>query len=161
MSSKSATGVIRTIEGALDGDGLRIGIAVASWNQAITDAMLRAAERRCEEQGVTEITVVRVPGALELPVAAKALAKDHDAVIAIGAVVKGETDHYDIVVTQSTHGVSRVALETGVPVTNAILAVHDYAQALDRAGEDDANKGVEAADAAILTATALRELGAR
>lgn len=151
----------RRIEGTLDGDGLRIGIAVASWNQAITDGMLKAAERRCDQLGVSEITVMRVPGALELPVAAQALARDHDAVIAIGAVVKGETDHYDIVVTESTRGVSRVALDTGVPIANAILAVHDYAQAVDRSGDDDANKGVEAADAAVLTANALRELGGR
>ncbi|MDX1468743.1 MAG: 6,7-dimethyl-8-ribityllumazine synthase [Acidimicrobiia bacterium] len=150
--------MIRTIEGNLDGAGLRIGIAVASWNQAITESMLDAAKRRCEENGVSEITVVRVPGALELPVGARALAEDHDAVIAIGAVIKGETDHYDIVVTESTHGVARVALDTGVPVANAILAVHDYAQAVDRAGGNDANKGVEAADAAILTANALRKL---
>ena len=153
--------MIRTIDGALDGEGLRIGIAVASWNQAITDGMLEAAKRRCEQLGASEITVVRVPGALELPVAAQALAGDHDAVIAIGAVVKGETDHYDIVVAESTRGVSRVALDTGVPVANAILAVHDYAQAVDRSGGDDANKGVEAAEAAVLTATALRKLGGR
>lgn len=121
--------------------------------------MLNAATKRCEALGVGEVTVLRVPGALELPIAAQALAKDHDAVIAIGTVVKGETDHYEIVVRESTTGVSRVALDTGVPVANAILAVHDYSHAVDRSGENDANKGVEAADAAVLTATALRQLG--
>jgi 6,7-dimethyl-8-ribityllumazine synthase len=79
-------------------------------------------------------------------------------VIAIGTIVKGETDHYEIVVRASTAGISQVALATGVPVANAILAVHDYQHALDRAGSDQSNKGVEAADAAVQAATALAEL---
>ena len=121
--------------------------------------MLQAAERRCAELGVGEVTVLRVPGALELPIAALALSKEGaDAVIAIGAVVKGDTDHYEIVVRESTSGIARVALDTGIPVANAILAVHDYSHAVDRAGPNDANKGVEAANAAVLTATALKQL---
>ncbi len=121
--------------------------------------MLEGALGRCEELGVSDITVLKVPGALELPIAAQALAESGvDAVIAIGAVVKGETDHYEIVVRESTSGISRVALDTGIPVTNAILAVHDYALAVERAGANDANKGVDAAHAAVLTATALRDL---
>jgi 6,7-dimethyl-8-ribityllumazine synthase len=79
-------------------------------------------------------------------------------VVAIGTVVKGETDHYEIVVRESARGVSRVALETGVPVANAILAVHNYSQAVDRAGEGEDNKGVEGVNAAVVTANALREL---
>lgn len=154
--------MVRTVEGLADGGGLRIGIAVASWNQALTDSMLAAAQRRCEELGVEDVTVLRVPGALELPIGAQALAEaGHDAVIAIGAVVRGETDHYDIVVRESTAGISRVALDTGVPVANAILAVHEYSHAAARAGANDANKGIEAADAAVLTATALRLLETR
>ncbi len=150
--------MIRTVEGTADGSDLRVGIAVSSWNQAITDSMLEAAIDRCEELGVGEITVLRVPGALELPLASQALAKDHDAVIAIGTVVKGETDHYEIVVRESTRGVSGVALQSGVPVANAILAVHDYALAVARSGDNDANKGVEAAEAAVITANALQQL---
>ncbi len=121
--------------------------------------MLEGALSRCQELGVSDITVMKVPGALELPIATQALAESGmDAVIAIGAVVKGETDHYEIVVRESTSGISRVALDTGVPIVNAILAVHDYALAVERAGANDANKGGEAAEAAVLTATALREL---
>ena len=121
--------------------------------------MLEGALSRCKELGVSDITVMKVAGALELPIATQALAESGmDAVIAIGAVVKGETDHYEIVVRESTSGISRVALDTGVPVVNAILAVHDYALAVERAGANDANKGGEAAKAAVLTATALREL---
>ena len=150
------------VEGVADGAGLHIGVAVASWNQTITDRLLAGATARCEERGVSEVTVLRVPGALELPLAAKALVDSGcDAVVAIGAVVKGDTDHYEIVIQQSNSGITRVVLDTGVPVTNAILAVHDYEQAVERSDHGDANKGVEAADAAILMATALARLEIR
>lgn len=148
------------IEGELDGRGLRLGIAVATWNQTITDRLLAGAERRCEELGVTDVTVLRVPGALELALATKKLAENGcDAVVAIGAVVRGETDHYDIVVRESSSGIAAVSLESGVPVTNAILAVHDISHALERAAEGGANKGVEGVDAAVRTAKALAALG--
>lgn len=141
------------------GSGLHIGIAAATFNQAITDRLVEGAQRRLSELGVDHVTVLRVPGALELPLAARKLAeKGCDAVVAIGAIVKGDTDHYEIVMHQSASGVSRVALETGVPVTNAILAVHEYGHAVDRAGPGADNKGFEAADAAVVTARALHEL---
>lgn len=146
------------IEGSLDGAGLRIGIAAARWNQVITDRLVDGAVRRLEELGAGAI-VLRVPGALELPLASQKLAEAGcDAVVAIGTVVKGETDHYDIVVRESSRGITRVSLDTGIPVANAILAVHDYEHAVERAGAGDANKGVEAAEAAIRSVTALREL---
>ncbi len=151
--------MIRVVEGSKSGAGLHIGIAVASWNQGVTDRLLQGAVDRLQEMEVTEITILRVPGALELPVAAKSLiANGCDAAIAIGTVVKGDTDHYEIVVRESTAGIAAVALENGVPVANAILAVHDYGQALERAGDGAANKGAEAAEAAILSATAIRDL---
>lgn len=147
------------VQGVTDGAGLHIGLAVASWNQTITDRLLDGAESRCEELGVSEVTVLRVPGALELPLAAKALIDQGcNAVVAIGTIVKGDTDHYEIVVRESTSGITRVALDSGVPVTNAILAVHDYGDAVERSDQGDANKGVEAVDAAILTATAIARL---
>jgi 6,7-dimethyl-8-ribityllumazine synthase len=147
------------VQGVTDGAGLHIGLAVASWNQTITDRLLDGAESRCEELGVSEVTVLRVPGALELPLAAKALIDQGcNAVVAIGTIVKGDTDHYEIVVRESTSGIARVALDSGVPVTNAILAVHDYDDAVERSDQGDANKGVEAVDAAILTATAIARL---
>lgn len=148
----------RVLEGSLDGTGIRIGIAAARWNQVITDRLVDGAVRRLGELGA-DVIVVRVPGALELPVASKKLAESGcDAVVAIGTVVKGETDHYDIVVRESAQGITRVSLDTGVPVANAILAVHDYEHAVERAGSGEANKGVEAADAAVRMVTALREL---
>lgn len=146
------------IEGDLDGSGLHVGIAVATWNRAVTDRLLDAAVARLEELGA-EATVIRVPGALELPIACQELAQSGcDAVVAIGTVVKGDTDHYDIVVRESTTGVSRVALDTGVPVTNAILAVPEFGLAMERAGQGPANKGHEAAEAAVVTARAMRGL---
>jgi 6,7-dimethyl-8-ribityllumazine synthase len=149
-----------TVEGSLDASGLHIGIAAALWNQSITDRLVEGATKRLEALAAARVTVLRVPGALELPLAAQQLVRRGcDAVVAIGTVVKGETDHYEIVVRESARGISRVALETGVPVTNAILAVHDYDLALERAGVGEANKGVEAVNAAVMTATALRALG--
>jgi 6,7-dimethyl-8-ribityllumazine synthase len=151
--------VTRVIAGSSDGSGLHVGIAAATWNQAITDRLVAGAERRLAELAVDEVTIIRVPGALELPLAAKRLAESGcHAVIAIGAVVKGDTDHYEIVVTQSTSGITRVALDTGVPVTNAILAVHEYEHAVERSGPGSDNKGVEAAEAAVSTARALSAL---
>jgi 6,7-dimethyl-8-ribityllumazine synthase len=132
------------------------------WNQQITDRLVEGAVECLERLSVQELTIVEAPGALELPIVARALAVHGcDAVIAIGTVVKGDTDHYDIVVRESAAGLSRVALDTGVPVTNAVLAVHDYEQALERAGSGHANKGHEAAAAAVSTANALRRLEKR
>ena len=152
--------MIEKFEGTTEGAGLSIGIAVAHWNQSITDRLLEGALARLEGLGVDDVAVVHVPGALELPVAARALAtRGVNAVIAIGTVVKGDTDHYEVVVRESASGIARVAEATGVPVTNAILAVHSFDQAVERAGLDDSNKGAEAAEAAVRTATALRSLG--
>lgn len=151
--------MIRTFEGLADANGLHIGIAAARWNQAITDRLVDGATGRLEELGVQEVTLLRVPGALELPLAARKLAEAGcHAVVAVGTVVKGETDHYEIVVRESSRGISQVSLDTGIPVANAILAVHDYQQAMERAGSGDANKGVEAVEAAVSMATALRQL---
>lgn len=148
------------IEGSLDASDLKVGVVVASWNQAVTDRLLAGALERLEKLGAQDVTVLRVPGALEIPVGALALVNAGcQAVVAIGVVIKGETDHYEIVVRETTSGVSRVALDTGVPIGNAILAVHDIEDALARSGTGDANKGVEAVNAAAMTATALRGLG--
>ena len=153
---------VTSFEGTVDGAGLHVGIAVAMWNQTITERLYEGAKKRCEELGVEQVSVLTVPGALELPLAAQALAKQGcDAVVAIGAVVRGETDHYDIVVRESAAGISRVALNTGIPVANAILAVHDFSQAIDRSGEGESNKGHEAVDAAVTLAQALADMDPR
>ncbi len=147
------------IEGVLDASELKVGVVVARWNQTITDRLLTGALDRLKTLGADDVMVLHVPGALEIPLGAAALAKSGcQAIVAIGVVIKGETDHYDIVVRESTSGVSRVALDTGVPIGNAILAVHDIDDAMARSGTGEANKGAEAADAAVLTATAFRQL---
>ena len=146
----------KVIRGDLDGEGLHVGIAAAEWNQSITDRLVEGATKRADSVGVSRVTVLRVPGALEVPLAARSLVVNGcDAVVGIGAVIKGETDHYDIVVRESSAGLSRVALDTGVPVTNAILAAHDFSQAMERAGEGDSNRGAEALEAAVRMARAL------
>lgn len=150
----------RTFEGTTDGAGLHVGVAAARWNEAITARLVEGATGRLEKLGVEQVTVLHVPGALELPLAAQKLAEAGcDAVVAIGTVVRGETDHYDIVVRESARGISTVSLSTGVPIANAILAVHDYDLAVARAGSGEANKGVEAVEAAVRTANAIRGLG--
>jgi len=150
----------QSFEGDLDGVGLHVGVAVATWNRTVTDRLLDGAVTRLEALGA-EVTVLRVPGALELPIAALGLANAGcDAVVAIGTIVRGDTDHYEIVVRESTAGIARVALDAGVPVTNAILAVNDFAHAVERAADGPSNKGFEAAEAAVSTAVALRSLDA-
>jgi 6,7-dimethyl-8-ribityllumazine synthase len=150
----------RFVEGGLDATGLHVGIVVANWNRAVTDQLLEGALGRLAVLGVNRVTVLRVPGALELPLGARGLVDAGcKTVVAIGTVIRGDTDHYEIVVRESTAGVARVALDTGVPVANAILAVNELAHAVERAGEGPSNKGYEAAEAAILMAAALRNLG--
>lgn len=152
--------MIREVEGDPAGEGLHIGLAVATWNQAITDRLLAGAKARCEKLGVAEVTVLRVPGALELPLAVQSLVDGGcDAVVAIGAVVKGDTDHYEVVVRESSAGISRIALDRGVPVANAILAVHDMEQALARSEDGPGNRAGEAVEAAVVTAVAISRLG--
>lgn len=140
----------------------RVGIAVSSFNQKITEPMLEGALAYIEEAGVPEVTVLRVSGAMELPLAAQELA-DHgcDAVIAIGAVIKGETDHYEYVAEHATRGISDAAIHTGVPVGNALLTVHEYEHAVERSLPGPGNKGAEAAQAAIELSCRLASLGSK
>lgn len=131
---------------------LTIGIAVATFNQAITDRLLDGAIKALEVSGVGRVLILRVAGAWELPVAAAHLARRADAVVAIGAVIKGETDHYEVIVNESASGLTRVALDAIKPVTNAVLAAHTLEQALDRSEPGPGNKGAEAAAAAVAAA---------
>lgn len=149
----------RSGEDQPSGGSLRVGVAVSSFNAVITDGLLVGALAALEESSVVDITVVRLPGALELPLAAqKLIAAGMDAVVAIGAVIEGETDHYAHVTTQTMAGLQRVALDTGVPVANAVLTVRKFSHARDRSLPGQANKGYEAARAAIATVTALQEV---
>ena len=147
------------IDGAEDGRGLKIGVAVASFNAFVTGGLLQGALAALAAAGVDDPIVLRVAGAFELPVAARALvAAGCDGVVALGAVIKGETDHYEHVATQAIAGLQQVAVQTGVPVALGVLTARRADQARARSLPGPGNKGAEAADAAVRAAGALRRL---
>jgi 6,7-dimethyl-8-ribityllumazine synthase len=151
---------VSAIIGNLEGSDLRIAVARAQYNRPVTDGLLEGALQALEDAGVADPTVVEVPGAFDLPLIVRRLAQaGSDAVVAIGAVVEGETDHYEHVAHRATEGLMQVMLETGVPVTFGILTVRDPAHAFARSGPNERNKGREAAEAAVIVANVLRQLG--
>ena len=145
-------------EGELLGEGLRIGIVRARFNDAITSRLASACLSELErlEVDASDIRLVTVPGALEVPMALKAMAAsgDFDALVALGCIIRGETYHFELVANESGAGVMRVALDHSLPIANAILTVEDEAQAWARA--DD--KGRDAARVAVEMANLLEEL---
>ncbi|MDH3500093.1 MAG: 6,7-dimethyl-8-ribityllumazine synthase [Acidimicrobiia bacterium] len=141
-----------------DSGEFRIGVVVSEFNAFVTEALLSGCLEALEAAGVGHVTVARVAGALEVPVIARKLAASHDAVVAIGAVIEGETDHYTHVANAASNGIAHVALETGIPVANAVLTVRDVAHARDRSLPGPSNKGYEAAEAALQAARVLRQL---
>lgn len=144
-----------------DGVGLRVTIVAAQWHATVMDGLVGGACRAVEEAGAT-VTLLRVPGSFELPVAAAAAARaGTDAVVALGVVIRGETPHFDYVCQAAASGLTDVSVRTGVPVGFGVLTTDDEAQALDRAGLPGSreDKGAEAAQAAIATARAVRSLG--
>jgi 6,7-dimethyl-8-ribityllumazine synthase len=145
--------------GSDDAAGLRFAIVVARYNSYITERLLDGCRRVLAAAGALAVDVAWVPGALEIPLAARRLAETrrYDAVICLGCVIKGETLHFELVARQAAAGMARVALDTGVPVINEVLAVFDPAHAAARAG-GQVNRGEEAARAAIQMASLLRSL---
>ncbi len=150
------------IKGSLDGSGLRFGIVTSRWNETITDALTDAALHALLGCGVaeTDIITVEVPGAWEIPLLCQRLAEHHqlDGIIALGCVIKGETTHFEHVSNAAMVGIRAVSLEFRIPVTCGILTTYTYEDALARAGDDEENKGMEAALAAVETANAIRAL---
>lgn len=144
--------------------GARVAVVAARFNAPVVDRLLEGALAALAAAGVApdRTLLVRVPGAWELPQAAQALAERGacDAIVALGCVIRGETGHYDVIVNESARGLAEVALATGVPVANGVLACEDAAQALARAGGAAGNKGSEAAEAALAMCALLRGLGA-
>ena len=138
----------------------RVGVVVSSFNAPITAPMRDAAIRVLEAAGVDEIPILEVSGALEIPVAALALLQRGGCagVVAIGAVIKGETDHYEHVATEASRGISEVALLTGKPVGNAVLTVREYDHAVERSRPGPGNKGGEAAEAVVALTRRLASL---
>lgn len=147
----------------LDASGVRLAIVASTWHPKICDALLVAARRVAAESGVDNPTVVRVLGAIEIPVVAQALARNHDAVVALGVVIRGATPHFDYVCDAVTQGLTRVSLDECTPVANGVLTTNTEEQALERAGlpASAEDKGAQATAAAISTALTLRDLHAR
>lgn len=143
-----------------DGAGLRVAVVASSWHERVMDGLLRGARQALNDSGVTAVTEVRVPGAFELPVAAGRLAERHDAVVALGVVIRGGTPHFDYVCSAATTGLTEVSVRTGTPVGFGVLTCDTEEQALDRAGLESSkeDKGYEAAVAAIATARVLARL---
>ena len=146
---------------AVDASDLRVAVVAASWHVRVMDALLAGSLAALVQAGVTDPVVVRVPGSFELPVAAGHLARaGYDAVVALGVVIRGGTPHFEYVCAAATDGLSRVALDTGVPVGFGLLTCDTEQQALDRSGLPGASedKGREAAEAALATVLALRSI---
>ncbi|MEV7770451.1 6,7-dimethyl-8-ribityllumazine synthase [Kitasatospora sp. NPDC086791] len=145
-----------TIDGAAD---LKVAVIAAQWHDTVMNGLLDGAHRALKELGITEPTVLRVPGTFELPVAAKRLAdRGYDAVVALGVVIRGGTPHFDYVCQAATAGLTQVSVDTGVPVGFGVLTCDNEEQALDRAGLPGSaeDKGHEAVTAAVATAAVVR-----
>ena len=142
----------------VDASGLRLGIVGARWHADLVDHMIERAEAAAKECNVTDVYVTRVAGAVELSVVAQALARKCDAVVALGVVIKGETQHFEYVCDSVTTGLTRVALDEGTPVGNGVLTVQSLGQARDRAGLEDSieDKGWATAVAVLDAAMVLR-----
>lgn len=145
----------------LDCSDLRVAVVAASWHDVVMEGLVAGSLRACADYRVGEPTVVRVPGAFELPVVADTLARQgYDVVVALGVVIRGGTPHFEFVCHAATDGLTRVALDHGVPVGFGVLTCDTEQQALDRAGIEGSHedKGYEAASAAFVTARTLRSL---
>lgn len=150
------------LQGGSNGEGLRIAVVVATFNDFITSKLLEGALAALDRHGVRDgdITVARVPGSFELPLAAKKLAESarHDAVICLGAVIRGETDHYEHVAGEAAKGIANASINGGLPVIFGVLTTDTLEQAINRAGGKQGNNGYNAALAAIEMANLMRAL---
>ncbi|MCL6499740.1 MAG: 6,7-dimethyl-8-ribityllumazine synthase [Firmicutes bacterium] len=153
---------VRTFEGSLDGRGLRVGVVASRFNEGTTRLLVEGALDGLRRCGVEEVDVAWVPGAFEIPLVAARLARSgrYDAVVCVGAVVRGQTPHFEYVAGQSAAGIARAALDSGVPVLYGVVTADDPQQAADRAGGKAGNRGRDAALAAVEMATLLRQLRA-
>lgn len=153
---------MKTLEGKITGKGLKVAIVVSRFNEFVTGKLLAGAvdalvRHECKEE---DITVAWVPGAFEIPMVAKKLAavKKFDAVVCLGAVIRGATPHFDYVCAECAKGIAQAGMESGVPVTFGVLTTENIQQAVERAGSKSGNKGVDAALAAMEMVNLYREL---
>ena len=153
---------MRVHEGSLDATGMRFGIVVSRFNDIVSTPLLEGAVEALELHGVSadDIVIAWVPGAFETPIAARELAAHGgvDGVVCLGAVIRGDTAHFDYVAGEAARGIASVHATTGVPATFGVLTVDTLEQAMDRAGGKHGNKGAEAALAAVEMVSLLREL---
>ena len=153
---------MKEINGALDAKGLKIGIIVSRFNSFLTEQLVKGAVDAFVRMGGDEkgLTLVRVPGAYEIPLVAKRMAlKKFDAVIALGAVVQGATAHADLINQATAKAFSEISVETGVPVLDGIVAAENLEQAVERCGTKQGNKGFSAMQSAIEMVRVLKDLG--
>jgi 6,7-dimethyl-8-ribityllumazine synthase len=144
---------------SVDGTGLKVAVVAAEWHTTVMNGLVDGAVRALTEAGVMDAKLVRVPGSFELPVAVARIAPTHDAVVALGVVIRGDTPHFDYVCQAATMGLTEAAVRTGTPVGFGVLTCDTEEQALARAGLPGSreDKGHEAATAAMATVLALQE----
>lgn len=151
-------------KGSHDATGLRFGIVVARFNKFVTSKLLSSCVEGLTKHGVKtdDVEAVRVPGAFEIPLMARRMAqtKRFDAVICLGAVIQGDTPHFDYISAESSRGIGQAALDSGVPIIFGVLTTHTIAQAIERSDPTKFNRGGEAAKSAIEMATTMRQLRA-
>lgn len=148
------------LDGTLDAAGLSVAVVTARWNTEICEQMRRNAVAAAREAGVEKLSEAHVMGALELPVVVQEFARTHDAVVALGCVIRGGTPHFDYVCDSVTEGLPRIALDESTPIGNGVLTTNDEQQAIDRAGFEGSveDKGAEAMIAALDAALTLRRI---
>ena len=153
--------MVKTLEGRLSAEGLRVAIVASRWNDFVVSRLIGEAVDALQRLGAQtdSITIVRVPGSFELPVAARRLAMsgDYDALICLGAIIRGETSHDEHIASQVFRGIAQVQLETNLPVALGVITAENLEQAIDRAGAKSGNKGFEAAMTAVELASLFRE----
>ncbi len=154
---------MNVLEGKLIGEGLKIALVVSRFNSFITERLLEGALDCFRRHGVADIglTLVRVPGAWEIPLAAKKLVQSqaYDAVVCLGAVIRGSTPHFDYVAAEVSKGIATVSLESGIPILFGVLTTDTLEQAVERAGSKAGNKGYAAAESALEMVNLLRTMG--
>ena len=151
----------KTIQGRLNADGLRVAIVASRWNDFIVSRLIGGATDALERLGASSdaITIIRVPGSFELPMAAKraAVSEEYDAVICLGVVIRGETSHNEYIAAEVFKGIAQVSLETNLPITLGVVTADNLEQAIDRAGAKSGNKGFDAAMSAVELVNLYRE----
>lgn len=151
----------KTIQGRLNAEGLRVAIVAGRWNDFIVSRLIGGAIDALERLGASSdaITIIRVPGSFELPMAAKraAISDEYDAIICLGVVIRGETSHNEYIAAEAIKGIAQVSLETNLPITLGVVTADNLEQAIDRAGAKSGNKGFDAAMTAVELVNLFRE----